>query len=160
MSGSYTETMTALTHGTVVYHGTRTQLDKLDPHQTLDGGIHFGTLDQAQMRNNQWIYEARLNIEGARVRRSRDRGGEWKKRIADAKASGFKAIVYLNRYEGIPFERVEQALADGVDLDRLSDSQFRKRVPEAQDSWIVFDPGSFTILRVLEGSPAKRPAPR
>lgn len=159
MSGRYTDTMTAPDHGLVVYHGTRTRLDTLDPGKTLDGGIHFGTIEQAQMRNSQWIYEARLNFDGGRVRRSRDRGGEWKKRIADAKASGFKAIVYLNRYEGIPYERVVQAQADGVDLDKLTDSQFRKRVPEAKDSWIVFDPASFTIVRVLEGKPARRPGP-
>lgn len=91
------------------------------------------------MRNSRWIYEARLDVDPLRIRRSRDRGGDWKRRVAEAKGKGYEAIVYLNRYEGVPLERIEEASRDGVDLDRLTDREFRKRVPEARDSWIIFD---------------------
>lgn len=143
----------------VAYHGTRERVDRLDVGKTVDGGLHFGTLEQATMRNSRWIYEAILDVDPLRIRRSRDRGGVWKKRVAEAKGKGFEAIVYLNRYEGVPLERIEEARRDGVDLDRLTDREFRKRVPEARDSWIIFDNSQVKILGITErNNPRNRPS--
>lgn len=135
--------------GLVLYHGTSTSIMRLDPSRTVDGGLHFGTRAQARMRvgGRGCLLQARLIIDPLRVRRSRDTGGNWKARIHQARAAGCQAIVYLNRYEGIPTERVLDAQSQGVDLDRLTDAQFRQQVPEAQDSWIVF---SLEQVRVLD----------
>jgi hypothetical protein len=130
----------------VVYHGTRQSFNALDPSVTVDGGLHFGTSAQARMRAGKTgrLIEAHIDINSAR--RSRDLGSQWKKRIREARSAGHDAIVYLNRYEGIPLESVLLAQAEGVDLDRLTDSQFKKRIPEASDSWIVFSTDQVSIL--------------
>ncbi len=125
----------------VVYHGTNSQFDTFDSKATVDGGIHFGTKEQATMRTKaegRRLIGAELATEN--LRRSRDMGGNWKSKIASAKAAGHDGIVYLNRYEGISTETVLRAQREGVNLDKLTDAQFRKFAPEAQDSYIVFDP--------------------
>lgn len=65
----------------------------------------------------------------------------WKARIAAAKKAGADAIVYLNRYEGMTTDIIErlQHAGDLHRLDGLSDSAFLRLVPEAQDSYIVWD---------------------
>jgi hypothetical protein len=141
-----------------LYHGTHQGVDTLDAAKTVDGGLHVGTRAQAQMRNAQRLFHVHLDL--GRVRRSQDRGGDWADRIKDARTRGFDAIVYLNRYEGIPLSQVQRAADEGVDLDRLSDQQFRRRIPEAHDSWIVLNPHAVTVVGV-EDRPArtKRRAP-
>lgn len=142
-----------------LYHGTREAFDALDPARTVDGGLHFGSQAQARMRagSKGRLIEAHLEVRSAR--RSRDTGGQWRARIASAKAAGHDAIIYLNRYEGLLLERVLQAQADGVDLDRLTDAQFRKRVPEATDSWIVFSPEQVRVLEMPTAPKPRRPGP-
>lgn len=132
----------------VLYHGTNAEFDILDPAKTVDGGLHFGSLEQARMRNSKRIIQARVEL--GRIRRSRDRGGDWKGRIQSAKAQGYGSIVYLNRYEGVPFEELQRALNKGVDLDRISDREFKKHIPQARDSWIVFDPRQIRVLEVIQ----------
>lgn len=123
----------------LLFHGTRTDFETLDLTATVDGGLHFGSEAQARMRAGRSGRLLAVELDVFSVRRSRDTGGQWKAKIRQAKASGCNALVYLNRYEGIPPERFEALAAQGVDPDRLSDAQFRRAVPEAQDSWIVFD---------------------
>lgn len=123
----------------VVYHGTNADISEFRPG--ADGGIHFGTSEQAGMRvagAGKNLVPAYLSI--LNPRRSKDLGGKWKGKIASAKGDGHDGIVYLNRYEGISLRTIERAQEEGVNLDTLNDEQFRKFAPEAQDSYIVFRP--------------------
>jgi hypothetical protein len=124
-----------------LFHGTKEAFNQFDPSRSRDGGLHFGTADQANMRVSgpgKRLIPVFLKVENPR--RSKDTGGNWHSRIASAKAAGHDGIVYLNRYEGFPLERVDELERKGLmdRLDSLSDREFRKLVPEAQDSWIVF----------------------
>jgi len=132
----------------VMYHGTRRLIERFDQEETVDGGFHFGTYGQAQIRSlgeGQRIIEAKVSFR--RLRRVRDTGGAWREQIEKAKRSGYDAIVYLNRYEGISLESINRAQAAGVDLDALSDREFRQHCPEARDSLIVFSPQQIEIIR-------------
>lgn len=139
-----------------LYHGTRTKITEFDNAKTVDGGFHFGTIDQAKMRTHgaeKRVIE--VEIDTRRPRRMFDAGGNWKQKIEDVKRAGFDAIVYLNRYEGVPFEAVERALAKKIDLDAISDADFRRFVPEARDSWIVFDKAKIKILGEVQLTDAR-----
>lgn len=131
-----------------LWHGGPQPIEAVDLTLSLDGGFHAGTRSQAEMRNRKFIHE--IEVELGRVRRSRDTGGHWRNRARDAKARGFDAIVYLNRYEGIPSERFAAlALAKGSEwLDGLSDAEFRRHVPEAQDSYILLRAEAIRIVRI------------
>lgn len=139
------------------YHATRAQFETLSTKATVDGGIHFGTQAQAQMRGGAKgrLIAARLDI--AHPRRSRDVGGAWRGKIRAARAVGFDAIVYLNRYEGVPLERIQAASDAGVNLDALTDVQFRRWVPEATDSWIVFSADQVRVCAAAPPPPASSP---
>lgn len=122
----------------IVYHGTG---KKFDAFADNDGGIHFGTVDQATMRNRTHQIEAYIKIE--KPVRKKDTSGGWKNTIKAAKSRGYDGIIYLNRYEGIPRERFEALRAKGITderMDAMSDTMFRRMVPEASDSYIVFSP--------------------
>lgn len=122
-------------------HGTNTDFDNLDVSKTSDGGIHFGSIQQAKMRaagkNSKIIY---ADIDIKNPKRYKDDGSGWKNKIQRAKRAKHDSIVYLNRYEGLTTERIEHLSDMGKldTLDSLSDSQFKKLVPEAEDSYIVF----------------------
>lgn len=129
-----------------LYHGSREPITKVDFSKTVDGGFHCGDMDQARMRNGHVLHRVTAHVE--RTQRARDTGGNWAARIRKARNRGYDAIVYLNRHEGIPTERIEALFASG-DLDRLdqlSDAQFRKLVPEARDSYILLAPD--TVFRI------------
>lgn len=122
------------------FHGTKHDIFNFDSTLTKDKCFHFGTPEQANDRvsgDGKNIVPVYLSIENPR--RSKDMGGDWKKKIASAKSAGFDGIVYLNRYEGIGRETVERAFAEGLDLDKLSDKDFKRYAPEARDSYIAFD---------------------
>lgn len=146
----------------LAYHGTTADFSAFDPAKTVDGGLHFGSKEQARMRGGQKARLIAVELSVERPRRSRDMGGNWASKIRSAKSAGHDAIVYLNRYEGIPLQRVLDAHRDGIDLDRLSDRAFRQRIPEAQDSWIVFDAEKVRILPAQTDAPppALRPKRR
>lgn len=132
----------------LMVHGTNTSFDTLDVAKTSDGGIHFGSIQQARMRSsgkNAKIIYAYINIE--KPKRYKDTGGEWKNKITNAKRAGYDGIVYLNRYEGMSTERIEHLSDIGKldTLDLLSDVAFKKLVPEAEDSYIVFDNSQIKI---------------
>ncbi|MCE6959576.1 hypothetical protein LAZ40_10965 [Cereibacter sphaeroides] len=132
----------------VLWHGSLQRIERLDPASTHDGGVHLGTLEQARMRNSAFLHEVEVTL--GRCRRSRDRGGDWKGRIMAARAAGFDAIVYLNRYEGLATEVIERLQAQGLlgRLDGLSDAAFRRHVPEARDSYILLRPDHLRILSI------------
>jgi hypothetical protein len=135
----------------ILYHGTRAIFDRFAVQNRRNPGFHFGSLEQALMRCGSGSALGRSASRGRiipvylsirRAVRLVDRGGITAEQIRSAKSRGYDGIVYLNRYEGIPTERI-QALAetgDLADLDRVSDRRFRRLVPEARDSWIVFEP--------------------
>ncbi len=93
-----------------------------------EGGVHFGTLPQAEMRGGRGNAR-RFWLKMESTARLRDRG-QFK-----AIPRGRDSAIYLNRYEGISVETVESI--PGAVLDRLTDAQFKKRVPEAADSQLV-----------------------
>lgn len=131
-----------MSNGQVLYHATNERFDSLpDPRLTSDGGLHFGSIEQAVMRTRnagRRIFAAELLI--AQPRRSKDTGGNWANIIKAAKAAGKDAIVYLNRYEGLTTEIIERLSKAGLldRLDDMTDAQFRRVVPEATDSYIIF----------------------
>ncbi len=133
-----------------LYNGTAACFDKLAPGR--DGGIHLGTREQALMRaggRSARLFE--VTIRPRKIRRSRDTGGNWASIIRSARSAGCDAVVYLNRYEGIPLEAIERAKAAGAeDLDRLSDGRFRKILPESCDSWIVFSPEDIQTIEEID----------
>ena len=130
-------------------HRTNGEFDTLDPSKTVDGGLHFGTSAQASMRAGKGSRVIRAYLKAKNIRRSKDRGGNWKSIIASAKRAGMDAIVYLNRYEGLTTEVIERLSASGdlSRLDDMTDAQFRKVVPEARDSYIVFSQDQLWIQR-------------
>lgn len=122
----------------VCFHGTRETFDEFAPNKE---GIHFGTGEQAKMRNGKKVIKAYLSIQ--KLKRVKDTNGYWTKAVKTAKSGGYDGIVYLNRYEGVPYERFEELRKKGISdekMDSMSDAQFKKLVPEAQDSYIVFEP--------------------
>lgn len=133
----------------LLFHGTKAIFTDFDPTKTRDGGIHFGTQAQAQMRAGKSAQLLAVYLRVTKPRRSRDMGGNWQAKIKSARAAGHDGIVYLNRYEGIPREAFERLQALGLDPDKLSDAAFRKLVPEASDSWIVWQPEQILRLEDL-----------
>lgn len=133
-----------------LWHGSKDRIDRFDPSRSRDGGIHFGTETQARMRNSAVLHE--VEVEIGRVRRCRDRGGDWKVRIQAARRAGYSAIVYLNRYEGLSAETIDELHREGrlSGLDEMSDAEFRKLVPTAKESYIVWEESRIRILRVEE----------
>lgn len=131
---------------------------------TLDPGgpLHVGTIEQARMRGGRYLHEVMLR-PAMRMTRLRDEGS-WRKDAVMRHARRSPVVVYLNRYEGIPAEAFVRARAQaaekGVDLDALSDSQFRRLLPEAQDSWIVLDPAAATSTRRIDWPRRQKPRPR
>lgn len=129
-----------------MYHGTQKSFDVFDKKMTRDGGFHFGTLAQAEMRGGSKIPGSNIMpcyLSIKKPRRVKD--GGWAGRVNSAKSAGYDGIVYLNRYEGIPLEAYDREENKGKKfsvefLDNMSDAQFKKHFPEAQDSWIAFEP--------------------
>lgn len=141
----------------ILYHGTVADFDSFDARIIVDGGFHFGTIDQARMRvhgPDSRLIQAELSV--CNSRRSRDTGNNWKTKIASAKAAGFDSIIYLNRYEGIDIGTVLRAASQRVDMDQLSDKELRRFAPELQDSYIVFDAVQIKIMSLIKIQPATK----
>jgi hypothetical protein len=72
--------------------------------------------------------------------------GSWSKaKMTQMRAlarQGYDGVIYLNRYEGIPLEAFQAAYerVPHERLNALSDTQFKKLIPVAEDSYIIFDP--------------------
>ena len=110
------------------FHGKRGEWGFTVFNTTSEGGAHFGTLAQAEMRGGKGNAR-RFFLKADSPARLRDTG-EFK-RIPKGKSSA----IYLNRYEGISAETVSKI--PGSVLDRMSDAEFRRAVPEAGDSTLV-----------------------
>lgn len=141
------------------WHGSTRLFSEFDHSKTIDGGLHVGSRAQAIMRNSPVLYQ--IEVDLTRIRRSRDCGGNWASRVKSARASGFEAISYLNRYEGIPMERIKALAASDrlSNLDALTDRAFRKLVPEAEDSLILLPGASFKIVARHLRKPKTRETP-
>lgn len=127
----------------VVYHGTKGDIEAFDKTKTADGGFHFGTAAQANMRvSGEGKNLIPVYLSANNLQRSKDMGGNWKAKIKAAKSAGKEGVVYLNRYEGMTSEVIARLADEGLldKLDRMSDADFRRAVPEAEDSYIVFEP--------------------
>lgn len=138
-----------------VYHGTKDDITTFDPSKTADGGIHFGTSAQANMRvSGQGKNIMRVYLSANDLQRSKDMGGNWKAKIKAAKASGKDGIVYLNRYEGLSSDVIARLSNNGLlnKLDSMSDAEFRRAVPEAEDSYIVFKPNQIKSVTGNNGN--------
>lgn len=120
-----------------VYHGTNKDFAEFSG----DRGFHFGTKEQAAMRTygkSQRLIAAHLRIE--KPLRVRDNGSIGKAEIQRAKRNKSDGLVYLNRYEGISPEAFDRARAKVADIDKLTDTQFKKLIPEAHDSYMALSP--------------------
>ena len=111
-----------------------------DPLTIIRPFLHVGTREQALMRAGKAAILHQIIVDPARTLRKRDTGSWPGKLLTRAKSQGYAAIVYLNRFEGVPLEEFEEARSCGTDIDILSDAAFRKKIPSAQDSLIILDP--------------------
>lgn len=145
----------------VVYHGTKDDITAFDSSKTVDGGFHFGTSEQANMRvSGSGKKLVPVYISAKKLQRSKDLGGNWKGKIRSAKNSGADGIVYLNRFEGLSTDVIQRLDSEGLlnKIDSMSDSEFKKAVPEAKDSYIVFSPTKIKSATDNSGSfDAKNP---
>ena len=139
-----------------LYHGTDKIFTEFSPFS------HFGTEAQARMRNSKYIIP--VLVRGRKFKRTRDIGSWPKAKLAQMRAlarQGYDGVIYLNRYEGIPLEMFQAAYKQ-VPLDRLnslSDRQFKKLVPAAEDSYIIFDPRNIRMAAHESGRRSEcRPA--
>lgn len=124
--------------------------------ETHPEGIHLGTLEQAHMRAGRGavlklrVHASRLDGPAARLK---DRDGSWRETVRRQARRGRRLLVYLNRHEGLPTERVIQLCdTDSERLAAMPDARFRALAPEAQDSWIVLDPDLVEIVGVAPRS--------
>lgn len=144
----------------LLYHGTAHQ-GTLDPQKTSEGGVHFGTYDQARMRalgSGKVLVPAYLIVTNPKS--ARDEGGDWKDKIRRARKDGHDAITYLNRWESVSSERIDELQKSGMvnKLDGLSDREFMRHVPEAQMSVIVFESDQIIQLPSVMPPPRRAPA--
>jgi hypothetical protein len=89
-------------------------------------------------------------VRGDRFKRMKEEGRWDLQKLKALARQGYDGVVYLNRTEGIPAEEFDDArLAFGKSrstatfddiVDELSDTQFKKLCPSAEDSYIIFDP--------------------
>ena len=117
-----------------LYHGTDKVFDRFAPYS------HFGTEAQARMRHPKRILT--VTVKARKLKRLRDTGDWTVAELRRYERQGFDGVVYLNRYEGIPLEQLETAYVKvpADKLNQLSDTQFKKLIPAAEDSYIIFDP--------------------
>lgn len=127
----------------VLYHSSTVEIQAFDPSKTRDGGFHFGTQRQAESRAHfsQGEHVVTVHLSAERLMRAKDIGGFWRGTIELAKHKGYDGIVYLNRCEGVDDQARAAARSKGKgDASNLTDAQFRRIAPDAEDSFIVFRP--------------------
>lgn len=137
------------------YHGTDREFDEFDPFHGR-GSLHFGTLLQANnrlfgsdldnppRRTGARLIPVYLRISNPKRMKEQDAWGEYE--LQAIRDRGFDGVTYLNRREGLPFDRFKE-LRDGgwmtgfgwPKIQKLSDNRFLDLVPEAMDSHIVFE---------------------
>jgi hypothetical protein len=118
--------------------------------KTHPEGIHVGSLAQARMRaGSGTVLRVQVKVghlHGA-IPKVRDQELTWQKTLESRRGRRQVILTYLNRYEGIPVERVIiMSDEDPCVVDRMSDKNFAKLVPEAEHSWVILDPDLIEIL--------------
>ena len=146
----------------ILWHGSRTNITVFDKQlaqiqsQLKVNGFHFGSKSQAKMRNSEYLIPVYLKID--KIKTVKDNGGGWFAVIEKAKQEGYDGIKYLNRYEGIPHSEYQKAaeintdFKSSWDLDKFTDSEFKKMFPSAEYSYIVFEP---TQIKIADGTNTK-----
>ena len=118
--------------------------------ETHPEGIHLGSLCQARMRasgGSVLKVRVRASLIRGSVPRVKDHDWTWREMARRRARRGQMLLTYLNRHEGLPVERViKLSETSKGDLLSMSDARFRKIAPEAEDSWLVLDPGLLEIL--------------
>lgn len=151
---------TAMT-STVLWHGTAYAVTantfEVRNLKEAPGGFHIGSLKQARARKYPRGCLIQVEVPTRLIKsapRLKDRGGDWAQRLKRHAAKGVKALVYLNRYEGLSPERAAELAKFSTEaLDAMSDASFRRLVPEAEDSWILLDPSAARVLEIIPGAP-------
>lgn len=130
------------------WHGSTVQIDDFGA-QIGGKGVHFGSREQAAMRNRAFLHEVEIDLKV--VGRARDRQ-DWRSVARRSRAAGKDGVLYLNRFEGLRTERLEELLARGLGnrLDAMTDREFRRLVPEAEDSVLVVNPEAVRLVRVFD----------
>lgn len=133
-----------------LWHGSMTPVEEFAGTPSR-AELHLGSFKQARMRGHRHLYL--FEVDPGKTRRVRDSGEVGRTVCAAARRSGFDAVVYLNRWEGMSAEHVERAIKEGVSdrLDRMSDRDFLKWFPEAQDSWAILDPSRARLIASFDG---------
>lgn len=140
-----------------LWHGSKKQIEDFNSgSKTGRRELHLGTIEQASMRNPQYLYL--FEVDPGRVRRVRDNGEVGGRVCNRARSDGFDCVTYLNRYEGITNERLSILAENGMidRLDNMTDAKFRKYVPEAEDSYAILDPARAQLIAEFEGIDAVR----
>lgn len=118
--------------------------------------LHVGTVEQANMRAagiGAAVIPFFVEVQPHLVKRLRDTGDWDERKLRALQRKGWQAVIYLNRFEGIPLEEFEAARAMVGNIDGLSDAHFRLLLPSARDSLIVFDPHHLRYGLDLEATP-------
>jgi len=125
----------------VVYHGSSIDIEQFDADK-VSGGFHFGTYNQAISKGSK-IIPVRLKVKNFLRSIDRDSASSWRKEIEWAKSMACDGIVYLNRFEGLPllswWDHAQEKLM------KLSDAEFKRLMPLAEDSYIVFSASQIII---------------
>lgn len=125
------------------WHSTSAEFDLFAPFS------HFGTRAQAEMRRTKGGKLIQVELTLRQVKKLKDTGDWSLRKLKRYRSEGFTGVTYLNRFEGIPLEAFDRARAAYGDIDALSDRAFEKALPEAGQSWIIFDPADVRILNVI-----------
>lgn len=147
-----------LYHGLSQPYGDSFRFEALSAHPE---GIHLGSHHQAQMRAGPGqVIAVRLDLRRAgRISRVKDHPVSWAATLKRKQRAGCKALVYLNRFEGLSLDTVTAlARADTGSIDHMSDRSFRALAPDAEDSFVVLDPEIVEILGPVTEAPSALPA--
>jgi hypothetical protein len=150
----------------IAYHGMQGRRPRgflFGSLATHPEGIHLGTLSQARMRagaGSVLKVRVRASAISASPSRVKDRDESWRDTVKRQYRRGQKILVYLNRHEGLPVDRVlELCKFPKSRILGMPDRQFRKAAPEAEDSWIILDPDLLEVLgTVPKATRASQPA--
>jgi hypothetical protein len=137
-----------MTERKTFWHGSTVMIDNFGP-AAAEKGVHFGSREQACMRNSAFLHEVALDLSS--THRTKDRQS-WLGIAQRARRQGYDAVIYLNRYEGMTTERLTALLdaGHGNRLDTMSDISFKRLVPECEDSLLVVNPEVIRILKVFD----------
>lgn len=110
----------------------------------------MGSLAQARMRAGKGaVLRVRIKLDhlNGSIPKVRDQEGSWEKLLKRRRSRRQVIVEYLNRYEGLPVERVIAISEKETSaLSTMSDRDFAKLVPEAEQSWVILDPGLIEVL--------------